>query len=46
MDQHKTSLIFPWGTFAYWKLLFGLKNAGATFQRAMSYTFHDINHIV
>jgi hypothetical protein len=45
-DQHKTAFIFPWGTFAYWKLPFGLKNVGATFQRAMSYAFHDIKHIV
>ena len=28
------------------KLHFGLKNVGATFQRAMSYAFHDIKHIV
>jgi hypothetical protein len=46
VDQHKTAFIFPWGTFAYQKLLFGLKNVGVTFQRAMSYTFHDIKHIV
>jgi hypothetical protein len=45
-DQHKTAFICPWGTFAYQKLPFGLKNAGETFQRAMSYTFHDIKHIV
>jgi hypothetical protein len=45
-DQHKTAFICPWGTFAYRKLPFGLKNAGATFQRAMSYAFHDIKHIV
>jgi hypothetical protein len=44
-DQHKTTFIFPWGTFAYRKLPFSLKNAGATFQRAMSYAFHDIKHI-
>eukprot|EP00253_Pinus_taeda_P015848 PITA_15848 len=25
---------------------FGLKNVGATFQRAMSYAFHDIKHII
>ena len=31
---------------SYCKLPFGLKNAGATFQRAMSYAFHDIKHIV
>ena len=45
-DQHKTTFIFPWGTFAYKKLPFGLKNAGATFQCAMSYAFHNIKHIV
>ena len=28
------------------KLPFGLKNVGVTFQRAMSYAFHDIKHIV
>jgi hypothetical protein len=45
-DQHKTTFICPWGTFTYRKLPFGLKNVGATFQRAMSYAFHDIKHIV
>jgi hypothetical protein len=45
-DQHKTTFIFPWGTFTYRKLPFGLKNVGATFQWAMSYAFHDIKHIV
>jgi hypothetical protein len=45
-DQHKTTFIFPWGTFAYRKLPFGLKNIGATFQCTMSYYFHDIKHIV
>jgi hypothetical protein len=45
-DQHKMDFICPWGTFAYRKLPLGLKNAGATFQRAMSYAFHDIKHIV
>ena len=33
-------------TFSYKKLPFGLKNVDATFQRAISYTFHDIKHIV
>ena len=46
VDQHKTALILPWGTFAYKKLPFSLKNAGAMFQRGMSYAFHDIKHIV
>jgi hypothetical protein len=45
-DQHKMTFICPWGTFAYRKMPFGLKNAGATFQRAMSFAFHDLNHIV
>jgi hypothetical protein len=45
-DQHKTSFICPSSTFAYRKLPFGLKNTGTTFQRVMSYAFHDIKHIV
>eukprot|EP00253_Pinus_taeda_P019998 PITA_19998 len=45
-DQHKTTFICPWGTFAYRKIPFGLKNSGATFQRVMSYAFHDIKHII
>ena len=44
-DQYKTKFIFPWGTFAYQKLLFGLKDADETFQRAMDYAFNDIRHI-
>jgi hypothetical protein len=46
IDQHKSSFIFPWGTFAYRKLPFGLKNVGETFQRTMSYAFHEIKHMV
>jgi hypothetical protein len=45
-DQHKTTFIYPWGTFTYRKIPFGLKNAGATFQQAMSFAFHDLKHIV
>ena len=30
-NQHKMTFIFPWGTYAYRKLPFGLKNDGATF---------------
>ena len=30
-DQSKTTFIFPWGTFAYRKITFGLKNAWETF---------------
>ena len=45
-DQHKTTFIFRWGTFAYWKMPFGLKNVGATFQRAMTLIFHDLKKII
>ena len=45
-DQPKTTFICPWGTFSYCKLPFRLKYVGETFQRAMSYAFHDIKHIV
>lgn len=46
VDQHKTAFIFPWGRFSYRKLPFYLKNLGVTFQRVMSYAFHDIQNIV
>jgi hypothetical protein len=45
-DQHKTTFICPWSTFPYRKMPFGLKNAGETFQQAMTFTFHDLKHIV
>jgi hypothetical protein len=45
-DQHKMTFICPWGTFTYRKMPFGLKNVGATFQQAMSFSFHDLKHIV
>jgi hypothetical protein len=45
-NQHKITFICPWGTFAYRKLPFGLKNAGANFQCAIFYAFHDVKHIV
>lgn len=45
-DQHKTTFIFPLGTFAFKKLPFGLKNTRSTFQHTMSYMFHDIKPIV
>ena len=45
-DQHKMTLICPWGTFVYKKIPFGLKNAGATFQWEINFSFHDIKSIV
>src|SRR3954467_365250 len=43
-DMEKTSFITPWGTFCYKVMSFGLKNAGATYQRAMTTLFHDMMH--
>jgi hypothetical protein len=40
------TFIFPWGTFTYRKMPFGLKNVGETFQRAMTFAFHDLKNIV
>ncbi|PKI34740.1 hypothetical protein CRG98_044869, partial [Punica granatum] len=34
-DEVKTTFITMWGTFCYKVMPFGLKNAGATYQRAM-----------
>jgi hypothetical protein len=45
-DQYKTAFITLWGTFAYRVMPFGLKNAGATFQWAMTYIFHDLANII
>lgn len=39
MDQDKTTFTTPWGTFMYAKILFGLMNVGATFQREMDIAF-------
>jgi len=38
-DEEKTAFTTPWGTFMYVKMLFGLMNAGATFQRVMDISF-------
>ena len=41
-DREKTTFMTPWGTFCYKVMPFGLKNAGATYQRAMVTLFHDM----
>jgi hypothetical protein len=45
-DQYKTAFTTPWGTFAYHVMPFGLKNADANFQWAMTYIFHDLDNII
>ncbi|KAJ4762384.1 reverse transcriptase [Rhynchospora pubera] len=40
-DQEKTTFTYPYGTYAYRRMLFGLCNAPATFQRAMMAIFLD-----
>ena len=41
-DQEKTTFIWPFGTFAYRRMLFGLGNAPVTFQRCMLSIFSDM----
>nr|GEW38583.1 reverse transcriptase domain-containing protein [Tanacetum cinerariifolium] len=41
-DQEKTTFTFPYGTFAYRRMPFGLCNAPGTFQRCMISIFHDM----
>jgi len=43
-DIEKTTFITLWGTFCYKVMSFGLKNAGATYQRTMVTLFHDMMH--
>ena len=42
-DREKTTFTTPWRTFMYNKVLFGLMNAGAKFQRAMDIAFTGEN---
>jgi hypothetical protein len=43
-DQIKTTFITPFGTYAYKIMSFGLKNAGATYQRAIQMCFANQLH--
>jgi hypothetical protein len=38
-DQKKTTFITPFGAYCYTTMSFGLKNAGATYQRAIQVCF-------
>jgi hypothetical protein len=40
-DQHKTTFTCPYGTFAYRRMPFGLRNATASFQRCMMAVFSE-----
>jgi hypothetical protein len=41
-NQNKTTFTTPWGTFEYLRMPFGLLNVGATFQRAMHFSFKEL----
>ena len=43
-DAEKTAFRTPIGNFYYTIMPFGLKNAGATYQRTMTAIFHDMMH--
>ena len=43
-DKHKTAFVTEWGTYCYKVMPFGLKNAGATYQRMATTLFHDLMH--
>ncbi|XP_042519159.1 uncharacterized protein LOC122092926 [Macadamia integrifolia] len=43
-DKDKTSFTTNWGTYRYRVMSFGLKNAGATYQRGATTILHDLIH--
>ena len=45
-DKEKTAIVTPFGTFIFNFTCFGLRNAGATFQRMMDQIFEDIPCVI
>ncbi|GJZ93294.1 reverse transcriptase domain-containing protein [Tanacetum coccineum] len=45
-DQEKTTFTYPYRTFAYRRMPFGLCKAPATFQRCMTAIFHDMVEVL
>ncbi|WRX18297.1 Integrase [Theobroma cacao] len=43
-DMKKTTFVTMWGMFCYKVMPFGLKNAGATYQKTMVVLLHDMMH--
>ena len=43
-DMEKTTFTTLWGTYCHTVMPFGLRNASATYQRAMVTLFHDMMH--
>ena len=43
-NMEKTTFVTLWGMFSYKGMSFGLRNVGATYQRAMVALFHDMMH--
>ena len=43
-DKDNTCFIIEWGTYCYRVMQFGLKNAGATYQRVATTLFYDMMH--
>ncbi|XP_075083510.1 uncharacterized protein LOC142167250 [Nicotiana tabacum] len=43
-EAEKTAFTTPWEVYCYKVMLFGIKNAGATYMRAMETFFHDMIH--
>ena len=43
-EREKTTFIIQWGVYCYRVMPFGLKNAGATYQRAATTLLHDMIH--